>query len=61
MPLDALVAQIQGLSGSPTDLSSLLSTLKQSENVLRHNLPGLLPAIHNLDAAQHSLGYVFLL
>ncbi len=61
MTIDGLVAQIQGLSGSPADLSSLLGTLKQSENVLRHNQPGLLTAVHNLDYAQHSLGCTFLL
>ncbi len=61
MTLDGLVAQIQGMSGSFADLSSLLGTLKQSENVLRHNQAGLLTAVHNLDHTQHSLGCVFLL
>lgn len=59
--LENLVASIQGLSGSSSDLSSLLSTLKQAESVLRQNTGGLLTAVANLDAAQHSLGAVFLL
>lgn len=55
------MAQILGLSGSSADLSSLLGTLKQSESLLRANQGGLLTAVANLEAGQHSLGCVFLL
>lgn len=59
--LDGLVAQIQGLSGSNSDLNSLLTALKQSENLIRHNQAGILIAVASLDLDQHSLGSLFLL
>lgn len=59
--LENVVAQIQALSGSPSDLSSLVGNLKQAESVLRHNQGGLLTAVATLDAGAHSLGIVYLL
>lgn len=59
--LEGVVAQIQALSGSSTDLSSLMGNLKQAESVLRHNQGALLTAVANLDPAAHSLGCTYLL
>lgn len=60
--LDALVAQIQALSGD-ADLEGLHKVLKspQMDNVMRQNAGGLLTAVHNLDSTAHSLGCLYLL
>eukprot|EP00887_Chlorella_sp_A99_P005974 scaffold27.g5974.t1 len=61
--LESVVAQIQGLSGTSADLSSLHTILKSqpTEAVLRANAGGLLTAVAALDATAHSLGCLYLL
>ncbi|KAG6548598.1 hypothetical protein Mapa_010087 [Marchantia paleacea] len=59
--LDAVVTQVQALSGSADDCVHLAGLLKQSENVLAVHAPRLLYALAALDPAKHSLGYLYLL
>ncbi|CAK9204856.1 unnamed protein product [Sphagnum troendelagicum] len=58
--LDALVAQVQGFSGTD-DLLHLFSLLKQSDELLHTHAPRLQYALSSLDPAKHSLGYLYLL
>jgi hypothetical protein len=60
--LEALVAQVQALSGAD-DLLSLHSVLKgpAQDAVLRQSAAGLLTAVANLEPAVHSLGCMYLL
>lgn len=60
--LDNIVAQVQGLSGSPEDLSHLLSLLRQCDDSISGKPPARLYAsLSLLDPALHSLGYLVLL
>ena len=63
MTLEALVAQVQGLSGSEADLGSLQATLRApaADGVLRANAGALLAALGGLDAEAHSLGCLYIL
>lgn len=63
MALQALVVEIQALSGNNGDLESLHQTLKsqQTDGVLRQNTTGILEALLSLHPATHSLGYLYLL
>lgn len=57
----AVVAHIQGLSGSFDEVAHLHSLLKQSEDYLTSQGPRLALFLEQLDPAKHSLGYLFLL
>ncbi|KAM0940614.1 putative proteasome component (PCI) domain, winged helix DNA-binding domain superfamily [Dioscorea sansibarensis] len=57
----AVVAHIQGLSGSSDEVAHLHSLLKQSEDYLTSQGPRLTLFLDQLDPAKHSLGYLFLL
>ncbi|CAM6121819.1 unnamed protein product [Calypogeia fissa] len=59
--LDAVVAQVQALSGNPDDCAHLANLLKQSDNVFSAHAPRLPYALAALDPAKHSLGYLYLL
>ncbi|KAF5746942.1 putative 26S proteasome regulatory subunit S3 [Tripterygium wilfordii] len=59
--VEALVAQIQGLSGSVADLSHLHNLLKQADDSLLNESTRLLPFLDQLDPSKHSLGYLFIL
>lgn len=59
--MESMVAQIQGLSSTPQDLSHLHSYLKQSEDLLRSESTRLAPLLAELDPSKHSLGYLYIL
>ena len=60
--LEALVAHIQGLSGSPEELAHLHSLLKQADgDSLRAHAAALVPFLGHLSPGAHSLGYLYLL
>jgi COP9 signalosome complex subunit 3 len=60
--LEALVAHIQGLSGSPEELAHLHSLLKQADgDSLRSHAAALVPFLAHLSPGAHSLGYLYLL
>ncbi|XP_020098309.1 COP9 signalosome complex subunit 3 isoform X2 [Ananas comosus] len=60
--MEALVAHIEALSAIPEELPHLHSLLKQSEDALRSQGPGLAPLLlHQLDPSKHSLGYLYIL
>ncbi|AQK78401.1 COP9 signalosome complex subunit 3 [Zea mays] len=60
--LEALVAHIQGLSGSPEELAHLHSLLKQADGEpLRAHAAALVPFLAHLSPETHSLGYIYLL
>jgi COP9 signalosome complex subunit 3 len=59
--LDAVVAQVQALSGTPDDCAHLANLLKQTDNVLTVHAPRLSYALAALDPSKHSLGYLYLL
>ncbi|AQK51018.1 COP9 signalosome complex subunit 3 [Zea mays] len=60
--LEALVAHIQGLSGSPEELAHLHSLLKQADGEpLRAHAAALVPFLAHLSPETHSLGYLYLL
>uniref|UniRef100_A0A2P2KLU8 26S proteasome regulatory subunit S3 n=1 Tax=Rhizophora mucronata TaxID=61149 RepID=A0A2P2KLU8_RHIMU len=58
---ESLVTQIQGLSGSASDISALHDCLKQAEDSLRNDALRLVPLLNHLDPALHSLGYLYFL
>ncbi|KAH1193508.1 COP9 signalosome complex subunit 3 [Glycine max] len=60
-PLEALVAQIQGLSSTPGDLTRLHSVLKQADDSLRSESSRLAPILTQLDPSIHSLGFLYIL
>ncbi|KAI4350543.1 hypothetical protein L6164_004990 [Bauhinia variegata] len=60
-PLEALVAQIQALSGSAGDVSRLHSILKQADDTLRIESTRLSSVLSQLDPASHSLGFLYIL
>ncbi|XP_022683563.1 COP9 signalosome complex subunit 3 isoform X1 [Setaria italica] len=60
--LEALVAHIQGLSGSPEEVAHLHSLLKQADgDSLRSHAAALVPFLTHLSPEAHSLGYLYLL
>ena len=59
--VEVLVAQIQGLSSTAGDISRLHTLLKQSEELLHADTARLPSALAQLDASEHSLGYLFIL
>ncbi|KAJ0973087.1 hypothetical protein J5N97_021046 [Dioscorea zingiberensis] len=59
--VEAVVAHIQGLSGSSDEVAHLHSLLKQSEDYLTSQAARLAPFLDQLDPIKHSLGYLFLL
>ncbi|XP_034600752.1 COP9 signalosome complex subunit 3 isoform X1 [Setaria viridis] len=60
--LEALVAHIQGLSGSPEEVAHLHSLLKQADgDSLRSHAAALVPFLAHLSPEAHSLGYLYLL
>lgn len=63
MPLQQVVVQIQGLSGSAADLASLHTLLKsqQVDKTLRAGAAGILEAATALHPTAHSLGLLYLL
>jgi COP9 signalosome complex subunit 3 len=59
---EALVAHIQGLSGSPEELAHLHSLLKQADgDSLRAHSAAFVPFLAQLQPETHSLGYLYLL
>ena len=60
--LEAIVAHIQGLSGSPEEVAHLHSLLKQADGEpLRAHAAALVPFLAHLSPETHSLGYLYLL
>ncbi|KAL2335210.1 hypothetical protein Fmac_016423 [Flemingia macrophylla] len=60
-PLEALVAQIQGLSSTSGDINRLHSVLKQADESLRSESTRLSPILSQLDPSIHSLGFLYIL
>ncbi|QCD86172.1 COP9 signalosome complex subunit 3 [Vigna unguiculata] len=60
-PLEALVAQIQGLSSTSSDVNRLHSILKQADDLLRSKSTRLPPLLTQLDPSIHSLGFLYIL
>ncbi|KAL9323685.1 hypothetical protein ACSQ67_008542 [Phaseolus vulgaris] len=60
-PLEALVAQIQGLSSTSSDVNRLHSILKQADDSLRSESARLSPLLTQLDPSIHSLGFLYIL
>lgn len=60
-PLEALVAQIQGLSSTSSDVNRLHSILKQAEESLRSQSTRLPQLLTQLDPSIHSLGFLYIL
>ncbi|CAJ1947596.1 unnamed protein product [Sphenostylis stenocarpa] len=60
-PLEALVAQIQGLSSTSSDVNRLHSILKQADDSLRSESTRLFPLLTQLDPSIHSLGFLYIL
>ncbi|GKV07922.1 hypothetical protein SLEP1_g19620 [Rubroshorea leprosula] len=60
-PVESVVAQIQGLSGSASDLSALHNYLKQVDEALHSESTQLIPFLDQLDPSKHSLGYLYFL
>ncbi|KAE8718192.1 COP9 signalosome complex subunit 3 [Hibiscus syriacus] len=59
--MEGLVTQIQGLSGTDSDVLSLQNLLKQADDSLHAESTRLLPFLDQLDPAKHSLGYLYFL
>ncbi|CAN6572384.1 unnamed protein product [Malus baccata var. baccata] len=59
-PVQAMVANIQGLSSSG-DIPHLHALLKQAQELLYAESTRLLPVLDQLDPAKHSLGYLYIL
>ncbi|XLS98772.1 hypothetical protein HN51_041507 [Arachis hypogaea] len=60
-PLEALVAQIQGLSSTPGDIARLHIILKQADDSLRAESTRLSPVLGQLAPSEHSLGFLYVL
>ncbi|CAI9763144.1 unnamed protein product [Fraxinus pennsylvanica] len=56
-----LVAQIQGLSGSTSDVNQLHTILKQFEDLFKSESTRLAPLLTELNPSIHSLGYLYIL
>ncbi|XP_068646038.1 COP9 signalosome complex subunit 3-like [Aristolochia californica] len=59
--IDALIAQIQGLSSSPEDINALHTHLNHAEELLLSHVNRLANSLEQLDPSKHSLGYLYLL
>lgn len=59
--LESVIAQIQGLSGSASDVASLHNVLKGVDDSLRAESTRLASCLDQLDPSKHSLGYLYLL
>ncbi|XP_057983363.1 COP9 signalosome complex subunit 3 [Malania oleifera] len=59
--LEALLAQIQGLSSTAADLSHLHTVLRQAEDSLLSEFSRLAPFLAQLDPSKHTLGYLYVL
>ncbi|KAK9925475.1 hypothetical protein M0R45_033799 [Rubus argutus] len=59
--MEALLANIQGLSSNAGDLSNLHIILKQAHDSLYAESIRLLPLLDQLDPSIHSLGYLYIL
>ncbi|XVF60087.1 hypothetical protein PTKIN_Ptkin08bG0015400 [Pterospermum kingtungense] len=59
--VEGLVTQIQGLSGTTSDVLSLQNFLKQADDSLHAESTRLLPFLDQLDPSKHSLGYLYFL
>ncbi|XP_043806950.1 COP9 signalosome complex subunit 3 isoform X2 [Manihot esculenta] len=59
--IESVVTQIQGLSGSVTDIGALHTCLKQADDLLHTESTRLLPFLDQLDPSIHSLGYLYIL
>ncbi|XP_010253393.1 PREDICTED: COP9 signalosome complex subunit 3-like isoform X3 [Nelumbo nucifera] len=59
--MEALITQIQGLSGSVEDISHLHNLLKLTEESLQSEAPRLASFLGQLDPAKQSLGYLYIL
>ncbi|XP_047310863.1 COP9 signalosome complex subunit 3 [Impatiens glandulifera] len=59
--VEALLAQIQGLSSTPEDVNHLHDALKHSEDLLRSEAPRFAAHLPELDPSNHSLGYLYIL
>ncbi|XVF57848.1 hypothetical protein PTKIN_Ptkin07bG0015500 [Pterospermum kingtungense] len=59
--VEGLVTQIQGLSSTASDVSSLHNLLKQADDSLHAESTRLLPFLDQLDPSKHSLGYLYFL
>ncbi|KAL1352724.1 COP9 signalosome complex subunit 3 [Arachis duranensis] len=60
-PMEALVAQIQGLSSTPGDIARLHIILKQADDSLRAESTRLSPVLGQLAPSEHSLGFLYVL
>lgn len=60
-PLEAIVAQIQGLSSSSSDITRLHTILRQSDDSLRSDSNRLSPILSLIDPSIHSLGFLYIL
>ncbi|XP_061363449.1 COP9 signalosome complex subunit 3 [Gastrolobium bilobum] len=60
-PLEAVVAQIQGLSSTASDIARLSIILKQNDDSLRTESTRLPPLLSQLDPSIHSLGFLYIL
>ncbi|KAL8124225.1 COP9 signalosome complex subunit 3 [Apium graveolens] len=58
---ESIVAQIQGLSTSPRDISQLHAFLKQSDDLIRSDSTRFAPLLTLLDPSIHSLGFLYIL
>lgn len=59
--VESLVAQIQGLSSNPSDVTQLHNFLKQSEELLHSDFARLFSSLAELDPNTHSLGFLYIL
>ncbi|XP_022774279.1 COP9 signalosome complex subunit 3 [Durio zibethinus] len=59
--LEGLVTQIQGLSSTASDVSSLQNFLKKADDSLHAESTRLLAFLDQLDPSKHSLGYLYFL
>ncbi|KAK7410764.1 hypothetical protein VNO78_01838 [Psophocarpus tetragonolobus] len=60
-PLEALLAQIQGLSSTSSDLNRLHTVLRQADDWLRSESTRLAAVLTQLDPSIHSLGFLYIL
>ncbi|KAL5081269.1 hypothetical protein RYX36_009690, partial [Vicia faba] len=60
-PLEAIFAQIQGLSSPSSDIARLHTILKQSDDSLRSDSNRLSPILSLIDPSIHSLGFLYIL
>ena len=59
--MEALVAQIQGLSSTAADIARLHTILKQADDSLRSDSARLSSVLTQIDPSIHSLGFLYIL